>query len=126
LIRVRKKLREDVPDELLALTNGCPATATLYNEFTIEGQLFKTKEVDAFHHMDNSIILCEFLMHNAFGDANVKDFIGYIKEILELDFLHIQKFLINCTWFGADQIHLLRWMGMVFFCLILLKVFLAQ
>jgi len=34
----------------------------------------------------------------------VEDFIGYIEQIFEIDFIHMKKTFIMCKWFGIAQL----------------------
>ena len=102
-IRARNTRGEDVADELQAIANACPKTPFSYKGFTTANQLFRTKEVDASNYTNNSIILREFLMHHESGEEYYEDFVGYIDQILELDFLYFKKVIVMCTWFGGAQ-----------------------
>ena len=108
-IKEKNRNKEDVPDEIHAIANGCPTTATSYKGLYIGGQLFKTRAADFKYYADNSVIICQFIMDNNSNSEDssteiVEDFIGYIEEILEIDFIHLKKTFIMCKWFGSAQV----------------------
>lgn len=108
-IKVKNKSKEDVLDKIHIVVNGCPIPTTSYNGLYIRCQLFKTRTADATNYGDNSVIIYQFLVdiNSNFEDSSmevVKDFIEYIEQILEIDFIHMKKTFIMCKWFGRAQL----------------------